>query len=132
MANISTNKIVYRTHLHNMYSPVTVVTPGKKKKTITSKRPETYREYMVSDQWKKKKKKFMKRHKLGLCELCGSGNNLRVHHHTYSRLMRERMKDLALVCNDCHTLIHFPPGKEKTPLNERSLRSEYRELSRKQ
>jgi 5-methylcytosine-specific restriction endonuclease McrA len=39
----------------------------------------------------------------GLCESCGRRRHLQLHHLHYDTLGRERIEDLRLLCDDCHT-----------------------------
>lgn len=75
-----------------------------------------YYEYIKSDAWKEKKKKFYssKMYKLLKGEgkwncYCCSKNDvpLDLHHRTYKRLFNEHIGiDLVPVCRDCHSEIH--------------------------
>lgn len=60
-----------------------------------------YKKYIVSPQWKKKRKQALERanHK---CEKCNGTKELEVHHLTYDRLGREELSDLLVVCKHCH------------------------------
>ena len=64
-----------------------------------------YEEYLKSDKWKKKREKILKRadHK---CELCGSTENLHIHHLTYDNVYNEKEEDLLCVCDICHSKLH--------------------------
>ena len=63
-----------------------------------------YREYLKTDWWKSRKKKFFENH-LKICYCCGKGSK-DLHHNNYSRLGQELDKDLVLLCHDCHTEVH--------------------------
>jgi uncharacterized protein YlaI len=65
----------------------------------------TYREYMLSKNWiRKKQEKF---NQVGRkCEICGSVDEIHVHHKTYERLGNEKLKDLQVLCSKCHERIH--------------------------
>ena len=65
----------------------------------------TYVEYLRSDQWAAKRRAAMKHHGRK-CGVCGSVRSLEVHHLTYKRLGHERMKDLQILCGDCHRIRH--------------------------
>jgi 5-methylcytosine-specific restriction endonuclease McrA len=65
----------------------------------------TYRDYLNSPQWKKKRRKVHK-HYGGKCCRCGSTQDLRVHHRHYRTLFREAMADLELLCDGCHQNEH--------------------------
>lgn len=65
----------------------------------------TYREYLDSPQWAKKRRKAHK-HYGGKCCRCGSRDRLAVHHRHYRTLFREAMTDLELLCFGCHANEH--------------------------
>lgn len=73
---------------------------------------KSYDDYLVSDDWKKIKKKFYKSSYCSKingtpsCSVCKSPKRPNVHHTTYKNLGNEKMSDLLLVCNPCHNLIH--------------------------
>lgn len=41
------------------------------------------------------------------CENCGSYSDPNVHHITYVRLGHERLEDLKVLCQVCHSRWHF-------------------------
>jgi 5-methylcytosine-specific restriction endonuclease McrA len=65
----------------------------------------TYREYIDSPQWAKKKRKAKKFYG-GKCCRCGATRDLQVHHRHYRTLFRESMKDLEVLCGGCHANEH--------------------------
>lgn len=64
-----------------------------------------YREYLQSRQWRAKKKIAYDYHGRK-CHDCGAERGLEVHHKTYKRLGREKMKDLEILCGACHRIRH--------------------------
>ena len=64
-----------------------------------------YLDYIKSTPWKEKCKSI-KLARGNKCQVCGSGNNLQVHHNTYDRLGCEDDNDLVLLCKSCHFLFH--------------------------
>ena len=40
------------------------------------------------------------------CQLCGRKGDLNVHHNTYNSRGNENLKDLIVLCKDCHTKFH--------------------------
>lgn len=105
---------------------------SKKKRSRKPKPPEStykaeYRKYLKGEVWLATRKGFIVQHKTKVCELCGSGEKLRVHHHTYKRVGSEKISDLALVCNSCHARIHFKNGKK---INLSFLRGRFDELTK--
>lgn len=66
----------------------------------------TYREYLSSPLWAGVRDRFRKS-RPAHCEICGLADvRLSVHHKTYKRLGYEHARDLALICDGCHKLIH--------------------------
>jgi 5-methylcytosine-specific restriction endonuclease McrA len=41
-----------------------------------------------------------------LCRRCGKNAGTDVHHRTYDRFGKEKLRDLELVCKTCHGKIH--------------------------
>jgi len=68
-------------------------------------KPVVYREYLDSKAWQAKRKEAFAYHGCK-CADCGATERLAVHHVTYKRLGREKMKDLLIVCEDCHSIRH--------------------------
>lgn len=79
--------------------------------------------YIESDRWKIKRDQATNRVK-NKCEECGSPYDLQVHHLTYARLGNENLKDLKVLCRDCHIIAH--EGKLGMPLD--SLTEEYKAI----
>ncbi len=73
-----------------------------------------YHQYIHSEAWRETKKRFyksklVKRSELGqpFCFSCKRFDlPLDVHHKTYKTLGKERLMDLALLCRECHDLVH--------------------------
>src|ERR1035437_234553 len=74
---------------------------GKKQKT----RWVTYKEYLLSDVWKRKREQKLKESGYK-CEECNSKIFLQVHHKTYKHIFKEPMKDLKTLCEVCHKANH--------------------------
>lgn len=65
-----------------------------------------YAAYLLSDEWKAKREKVLKRDKYR-CKICKSTKKLNVHHKTYKRIYNERLRDLVTLCQEpCHRRIH--------------------------
>ena len=64
-----------------------------------------YHNYINSKPWKEKCK-IIKKERENKCQVCGSKNDLQVHHNTYERLGCENDNDLVLLCKSCHFLFH--------------------------
>ena len=77
-------------------------------------RPNYY-EYIRSPQWAAKRQMMFA--KYDCCALCGSQEQLHVHHLHYKTLGHESPEDLAIVCLMCHQDLH---SKEFWPLGEAS------------
>lgn len=90
-----------------------------------------YQEYLHSQEWKNIREEILERdgHK---CKLCGSTENLRVHHKSYECLYEEEcaMQDLITLCEKCHGELHDFLNSEvaqKTKKAIYELRQEYYE-----
>jgi len=66
---------------------------------------KTYAEYLASDHWKGVKRRYRKRGRRMVCEVCGS-RRIQLHHHNYSRLGKEKMGDLTPLCRGHHKAVH--------------------------
>ena len=71
-----------------------------------------YKEYINSEKWKARKALFLKFNKKDYCYICGSVENLNVHHKRYRNLGKEKDNDLMVLCEDCHHRVHFVNGKK--------------------
>jgi hypothetical protein len=67
----------------------------------------SYDDYLKTAHWKDVRKKYWngKLHNK-TCYVCGSKNNLQVHHKSYRRIGHEYLRDLCLLCNACHKETH--------------------------
>jgi 5-methylcytosine-specific restriction endonuclease McrA len=92
-----------------------LTTPPKKK------RPN-YDEYMRSEAWSRKRTQAIE-HAKGRCQTCGETQGLEVHHLTYTRLGREKMEDLQVLCGGCHSLEHENKYRARDELSK-----EFREM----
>ena len=67
---------------------------------------QEYQEYLKSEKWKKLAAKKRKQAD-NKCQLCNNNKNtLHVHHRTYENLYKEKLKDLIVLCDKCHTKFH--------------------------
>ena len=64
----------------------------------------TYREYIQSEEWSRKREYVLLVYKS--CACCGSAIRLQVHHKTYDNIGNEKMDDMIVLCNDCHKMLH--------------------------
>lgn len=77
-----------------------------------------YLEYLASDKWKLLRQ-FVFELRDGKCEQCGKQfkshkESYHCHHVSYERLGSEKLSDLSLLCNECHTKVHkFHPKNNK-------------------
>lgn len=77
--------------------------PKKKKVKYVKpkKKYESYKEYLLSPEWKKIRKRILKRANYK-CEICKVARAYQVHHKTYKRIFKERDTDLIAICGTCH------------------------------
>ncbi len=101
------------TGVNAMRSVVGQVTIPKLKKYIaqnkfeqSESKPLDYREYIRSDEWKKRAEEAKAR--VGnRCQVCNRSRTevqLDAHHRTYEYLGNERPEDITVLCRDCHQL----------------------------
>jgi 5-methylcytosine-specific restriction endonuclease McrA len=69
---------------------------------VLTPRQIQYREYLKSDDWKKKRAKKNPQR----CGVCASTENLDVHHIHYRNLLDVEMSDLRVLCRTCHSVFH--------------------------
>jgi hypothetical protein len=73
-----------------------------------------YQVYLKSDKWKTKREEVLNDPYWGRknqCLNCRSKFNLNVHHLNYERVGCEFDEDLCILCNKCHTKVHFMDGE---------------------
>ena len=68
----------------------------------------TYKEYINSPKWDEVKRCYYRTHPKK-CFICGTENNIDLHHKTYTNLGHEREKDLIPLCREHHKMIHDDP-----------------------
>lgn len=81
-----------------------------------------FREYTSSQEWKALRQKRLEKDEFK-CVLCKSQSNLICHHLTYSRLFKEKIDDLIILCGRCHSRIHWisPPLKQPEFVNKNAI-----------
>jgi 5-methylcytosine-specific restriction endonuclease McrA len=89
-------------------------------KRIAELRAMPYSDYLRSGHWGRKRQAAL-RHHGERCNRCDAVNDLQVHHKTYDRRGNERMKDLEVLCADCHAGEH----QHDKPWIEDSLTREF-------
>ena len=70
---------------------------------------DEYRNYLMSDEWKKKREHRILFDKQ--CQICGKPFDLNVHHMTYDNYPNELYTDLITVCKGCHAKIESQKEK---------------------
>ena len=58
-----------------------------------------YEDYLQSPEWKATREKVLRR-KGRVCEICGSTENIQVHHISYDE------EEFAVLCDKCHKALH--------------------------
>lgn len=71
-----------------------------------------YREYLLSDLWKSKRKEILIRDK-NLCQVCKVKPAEEIHHKTYENKYNEPLGNLIALCKECHNEIHRKLNIEK-------------------
>lgn len=62
-----------------------------------------YRIYLQSEQWQRIRKMILERDG-DSCVVCGSRENLEIHHKNYLNVGNENLSDLTTLCSTCHAL----------------------------
>jgi 5-methylcytosine-specific restriction endonuclease McrA len=77
-----------------------------KKVNIKKLKKLPYKEYLKSEHWQQIKKEIKRVFKT--CVICNSKTNLNVHHRSYRHRgnANKEIRDLILLCSECHTLFH--------------------------
>lgn len=66
----------------------------------------SYREYLKSESWQSVRRTALKRDGW-VCQQCGTGKNLEVHHINYEHLGQEgELEDVITLCRKCHERVH--------------------------
>lgn len=66
-----------------------------------------YLAYLASPHWRSVRARALSTKRKRRCVSCGSTERLDVHHLTYERRGRELDADLAVLCRDCHDIVHW-------------------------
>jgi hypothetical protein len=64
-----------------------------------------YKEYLQTEHWRHFKGEFLKSVN-NFCQICGSTNQIKVHHKTYKNRGRETFNDVMALCKTCHNKTH--------------------------
>lgn len=64
-----------------------------------------YADYLLTPEWLATRATIRERFG-GRCAVCNSARSLQVHHRTYERRGEEDIRDLTLLCADCHSRFH--------------------------
>lgn len=65
-----------------------------------------YRNYLQSNHWKDFRTLVRIKCACNECQICGSTYRLDIHHLNYEHLWKERLSDVIVLCNKCHTKYH--------------------------
>lgn len=78
-----------------------------------------YEEYLLTDEWKEKAQKRIEIDG-GECQMCGTTENIHVHHLTYHNIFRENpYTDLVCLCSNCHAAVHRMMNRVNNPFGRR-------------
>jgi hypothetical protein len=93
---------------------------SRKKKPKVKKKPKYY-EYIKSAAWKRKRQAAIKHHGI-CCKVCGTSQNIGVHHLTYKNLGNEKMEDLTILCWEHHSEHHLDLDAKENSFTESFLK----------
>lgn len=66
----------------------------------------SYQAYLASQHWRDFKAYYRSSDRPQDCVLCGTPDDIHLHHTTYARLGRERLTDVIPLCSRCHVMAH--------------------------
>ena len=66
---------------------------------------ETYDEYLLSPEWRAKREKVLDEQGR-MCCICGSTDNIHVHHTKYEEIDGVDVSPCRVLCGECHKKIH--------------------------
>jgi hypothetical protein len=66
----------------------------------------SYKEYLNTKHWLDKRSQVFESNGYE-CSKCKSKKQLHIHHKTYVRIGREKLKDLVVLCKSCHDREHY-------------------------
>ena len=75
------------------------------KGTTPQNKSINYKDYLLSNDWQIVRRIALA-HFGNKCQLCGSTQNLNVHHKNYDNIGNETLDDLTLLCKSCHEKFH--------------------------
>lgn len=90
---------------HNFESKTETCVMENSLEQIKELKTMPYKEYLQTDHWKNVRKRALFRANYK-CQLCGSKENLNVHHNTYENRGEEKDEDLVVLCENCHGKFH--------------------------
>lgn len=73
------------------------------------KTPQRYTDYMKSDSWTNRRKRYWKTHKK-VCSICNTSYRIELHHLVYGERGNEKDKHLVAVCRNHHLDFHEKYG----------------------
>lgn len=82
---------------------------------------DRYERYISSDNWRSRRESFFIR-RGRRCSVCGTHDQLEVHHITYRNFGAEKDEDLVSLCRPHHLALHQYQRRTLIPLEEASRR----------
>jgi hypothetical protein len=86
------------------------------------KRDIPHSSYLKTKHWNNRRKQLKR-----CCAICGTTENLHIHHNTYDHLWYERKNELICLCKKHHFGLHNFTGKFKRSVGFRDL-NKYKKL----
>lgn len=106
LSNIKNKKIEYRKI--DFYKNKKKKNKKKKVKLVKNKKV-SYKNYIKSKEWKKRREEYYKKFKKE-CVICKNVSRVGLHHLSYKNLGREEDDDLVCLCWGCHSDYHDQYG----------------------
>jgi hypothetical protein len=87
-----------------------------------------YEDYLQTEHWQTMRRLALEASD-GACALCDSAADLEVHHRTYARLGHERLRDLVVLCAECHGRHHGKLAEAQNATSVNEIEELHRELA---
>lgn len=75
---------------------------------------EEYKRYIKSPQWAQRRAILISK-RGGRCEVCGTAQQIKLHHAHYATLTKERTQDVRVLCQKHHLELHALHRKAGRP-----------------
>lgn len=97
-----------------------IVKKEKEKMRGSSKGSVNYHSYINSRRWAKRRRAYYSRNP-NICTVCGTREEVKLHHSSYERLGNELDSDLVPLCRSHHKAFHVAMGTSKGNMKQETV-----------